>query len=179
MIDIQRDFYAMATVDGDEAEIVMYGEIVSERPRKWRTNEPLEGNYIVLDEFLEDLKQIEKAKRITVRLNSVGGDVFAAIPIHNRLRELKAKVTVVVDGVAMSGGALIMCAADDVKVNASSLVMVHRCWAFFFGGYNAEDLREYAKLLDVIDRAQVAIIRRKTGLPDDEIMQMMFATRRT
>ncbi len=90
-VNIQRDFYTMATVDGDEAEIIMYGEIVEERPRDWWTDEPpLEGNYIVLDEFLEDLKQVSDVSKITIRLNSVGGDAYAAIPIHNRLRELKA-----------------------------------------------------------------------------------------
>ena len=59
-VNIQRDFYTMATMNGDEAEIVMYGEIVQERPRNWWTDEPIEGNYIVLNEFLEDLEQVAR-----------------------------------------------------------------------------------------------------------------------
>lgn len=172
-VNIQRDFYTMATVDGNEAEIVMYGEIVEERPRNWWTDEPLEGNYIVLDEFLEDLKIISDVNKITIRLNSVGGNAYAAIPIHNRLRELKAEKTVIVDGVAMSGGSLIMCAGDVVKVNASSLIMIHKCWVGIWGGFDADELRKLADSNDAVDKAQAAIYKRKTGLPEEDIMAMM------
>jgi len=172
-VNIQRDFYTMASVNGNEAEIIMYGEIVEERPRDWWTDEPLEGNYIVLDEFLDDLKEISEATSITIRLNSVGGDAYAAIPIHNRLRELKAKKTVIVDGVAMSGGSLIMCAADIVKVNASSLIMIHKCWSRIWGGFNADDLRKMATSNDAVDKAQAAIYKRKTGISEEDILLMM------
>ena len=172
-VDIKRDFYTMATLDGDVAEIVMYGEIVQERPRDWWTDEPLEGNYIVLDEFLEDLKLISDSKSITIRMNSVGGDAYAAIPIHNRLREIKANVTVIVDGVAMSGGSLIMCAADTVRVNASSLIMIHKCWCRIWGGFNADELRKLAASNDAVDKAQAAIYKRKTGMSEEDILAMM------
>jgi len=172
-VNVQRDFYAMASVDGDEAEIVMYGEIVQERPRDWWTDEPLDGNYIVLDEFLDDLKLISDAKRITIRMNSVGGDAYAAIPIHNRLRELKANVTVIVDGVAMSGGSLIMCAADTVRVNASSLIMIHKRWCRIRGGFNADELKKLAASNDAVDKAQAAIYKRKTGMSEEDILVMM------
>lgn len=172
-VNIQRDFYTVATLDGNEAEIVMYGEIVEERPRDWWTDEPLEGNYIVLDEFLEDLEKVVGATHITIRLNSIGGDAYAAIPIHNRLRELKAKKTVIVDGVAMSGGSLIMCAGDTVKVNASSLIMIHKCWSRIWGGYNADELRKMAESQDAVDKAQASIYRRKTGIGEEDILDMM------
>lgn len=172
-VNIQRDFYTMASVNGSEAEVIMYGEIVEERPIDWWTDEPLEGNYIVLDEFLEDLKEISEATSITIRLNSVGGDAYAAIPIHNRLRELKAKKTVIVDGVAMSGGSLIMCAADTVRVNASSLIMIHKCWSRIWGGFNADDLRKMATSNDAVDKAQASIYKRKTGMSEEDILSMM------
>jgi len=172
-VDIRRDFYSMATSDGKDAEIQMYGDIVQERPIDWRTEEPVEGNYIVLDEFLDDLARLAGVNQLTIRLNSCGGDAYAAIPIHNRLRELKAKITVIVDGVAMSGGSLIMCAADTVRVNPSSLIMIHKCWLFLFGGYNADELRKIAESNDAVDKAQAAIYRRKTGLSEADILAMM------
>lgn len=173
-VNIERECYTMATVDGDEAEIVMYGEIVEERPKKsWWSDEDAEGNYIILSEFLDDLKEISGVKKLTIRLNSLGGDAYAAIPIHNRLRELKAEKTVIVDGVAMSGGSLIMCAADTVKVNASSLIMVHKCWSFIWGGFNADELRQIATSNDAVDKAQVAIYKRKTGISEEDILSMM------
>lgn len=172
-VNISRDYYTMATTDGVDAEITMYGEIVQEQPVDWWTGEPIEGMHIALDQFMEDLKAIESAKKITIRINSVGGNAYAAITIHNRLRELKAEKTVIVDGVAMSGGSLIMCAGDKVLVNPSSLVMIHKSWVFMFGGYNSEELRSTADSNDAVDKAQAAIYRRKTGMEEEDILSMM------
>ena len=69
-----------------------------------------------------------------------------------------------------------MCACDTVKVNPSSLVMIHRCWTFLFGGYNADELRQQAAQNDAWDSAQVAIYNRKTGLSETKIINMMSNT---
>jgi ATP-dependent protease ClpP protease subunit len=178
-IDIKRDCYTMATVDGDTAEIIMYGEIVEQQPVDWWSGEPIEGQYIIESEFLEDLKAVEGAKTITIRMNSVGGDAGVSILIHNRLRELAAKGTsliCIVDGIAMSGGSLIMCACDTVRVNPSSLVMIHKCWSFLFGGYNADELRKIAESNEAWDKAQVSIYTRKSKLSETVVKHMMSET---
>ena len=177
-IQIERSFYTMASTNGAEAEITMYGEIVEQRPRDWYGNE-IDGQFIVAEEFLEDLKAVEGCSAITIRMNSGGGDAGASITIHNRLRDLAAKgvkLTCIVDGIAMSGGSLIMCACDTVKVNASSLIMIHKCWSFLFGGYNADELRQAADANDAYDRAQAAIYIRKTGESETKILHMMADT---
>lgn len=178
-IHIQRQFYTMASEDGQAAEITMYGEIVDSQPMDPWSGEPIEGNYIVQDQFLEDLKSVAKAKSITIRLNSVGGDAGVSIMIHNRLRDLAAKgtkLTCIVDGVAMSGGSLIMCACDNVEVNPSSLVMIHKCCSFLFGGYNADEMKEMAARNEAWDKAQVSIYKRKSNLSDMVISNMMAKT---
>ena len=177
-IRIDRPFYAMASTNGTEAEITMYGEIVEQRPRDW-WGEEIEGQFIIAEEFLEDLKQVEGCSAITIRMNSGGGDAGASIMIHNRLRDLSAKgvkLTCIVDGIAMSGGSLIMCACDNVKVNASSLIMIHKCWSFLFGGYNADEMRSMADASDAYDKAQAAIYVRKTGESETKILHMMADT---
>jgi len=178
MINISRPFYTMATTNGTEAEITMYGEIVEQRPRDWWGDE-VDGQFIIAEEFLEDLKAVEGCNAITIRMNSGGGDAGASIMIHNRLRDLSAKgvkLTCIVDGIAMSGGSLIMCACDTVKVNASSLIMIHKCWSFLFGGYNADEMRSMADANDAYDKAQAAIYVRKTGESETKILHMMADT---
>ncbi|MCF8017831.1 MAG: Clp protease ClpP [Vallitaleaceae bacterium] len=169
----------MATTDGENAEITMYGEIVEQQPIDWWSGEPIEGEYIIESEFLKDLKAVEGTKTITIRMNSLGGNAGVSILIHNRLRELAAKGTslvCIVDGIAMSGGSLIMCACDTVRVNPSSLVMIHKCWSFIFGGYNADELRQMADSNDAWDKAQVAIYARKSKLSETIISHMMSDT---
>lgn len=177
-VDIRRPVYAMATTDGESAEITMYGDIYEQRPTDWLGN-PVEGEFVLLSDFMEDLEQIASCKEINIRMNSYGGDAGVSITIHNRLRELArsgAKLTCIVDGVAMSGGSLIMCACDTVKVNPSSLVMIHKCWTFIFGGYNADEMRELAARNDAWDKAQISIYKRKTGMSDTVLSHMMSDT---
>lgn len=178
MININRPFYTMATVEGNKAEITLYGEIVEQRPTDF-WGEPIEGEFILGSEFLEDLKKVEHCSEITIRMNSKGGDAGTSIMIHNRLRDLAnngTKLVCIVDAMAMSGGSLIMCACDTVKVNPSSLIMIHKCWSLLFGGYNADELRSMAKASDAYDEAQATIYERKTGLGKTQILHMMSDT---
>ncbi len=178
-VSINRGSYVMEMPDGENAEITMYGEIMESQPVDYWSGEPVEGSYIIQDEFLEDLKSIAGAKSITIRMNSVGGDAGVSVLIHNRLRELSAKgaaLTCVVDGVAMSGGSLIMCACDNVEVNPSSIIMIHKCWSLLFGGYNADELKEMASRNEAWDKSQVSIYKRKCGLSDVVISNMMAKT---
>lgn len=177
-VSIKKTAYTMATTDGQSAEITMYGDIYEQQPTDW-WGDPIEGQFITLDEFLKDLDQLTGCNKVTIRMNSYGGDAGVSNTIHNRLRELSrdgADLTCIVDGVAMSGGSLIMCACDTVKVNPSSLIMIHKCWGFLWGGYNADELREAAASYDAWDKAQVAIYKRKTGLSETVISHMMSDT---
>lgn len=178
-ISLNREFYTLASSDGISAELTLYGDIVEERPIDWWTGEPIEGNFIVQSEFLNDLEAVKNCKSLTIRINSAGGDAAVSVLIHNRLRELAMngmKLSCIVDGVAMSGGSLIMCACEDVQVYPSSIIMIHKCWSFLYGGYNADELREAAVRQDAIDKAQVGIYARKTGMSETQLLHMMGNT---
>ena len=172
----KRQAYTLAVVENKHAEMTLYGDIVETRPIDWWTDEPVEGNFIIQDEFLEDLETIKGCDDLTIHLNSCGGDAFVSIAIHNRLRELSdagMDITCIVDGAAMSGGSLIMCAADHVKVNPSSLILIHDCWSFAWDRFNSTKLRKLADDLDVINESQAEIYARKSGMDAKEIREMM------
>lgn len=169
---IERPCYTM-TVTGKHVDMNMYGEIVETRPVDWWTGEPISGDFIILDEFLRDLETLAGMDTITIHMNSIGGDAFASIAIYNRLKALSADITVIVDGVAMSGGSLIMCAADTVQANPSSLIMVHQCWTYFYDRVNSDDLTAQAEKLAAIDRSQAEIYMAKTGKTMEEVLEIM------
>lgn len=174
----ERAFYTLASTDGISAELTLYGDIMECQPTDW-WGDPIEGNFILQDEFLRDLETVKNCKSLNIRINSAGGDAAVAVLIHNRLRELAMngmKISCIVDGVAMSGGSLIMCACENVRVYPSSIVMIHKCWSFMFGGYNADELRDAAVRQDAVDRAQVGIYARKTGLSETQLLHMMGDT---
>ena len=68
--------YTMALLDGENAEITMYGEIVDAQPVDWWTGEPVEGSYIIQTEFLKDLDAISGAKALTAPEASNGTSYF-------------------------------------------------------------------------------------------------------
>lgn len=176
-INLKNGVYALERKD-DEAELTLYGDIYEQQPTDW-WGDPIEGEFITLEGFLEDLKGIEGAKHLTIRMHSYGGDAAVANMIHNRLRELSnngTKTTCIVDGVAMSGGSVIMCACDEVKVNPNSIIMIHCAWSALYGGYNAKELRKQATSLDAWDNAMVSVYARKTGQSETVIRHMMEET---
>ena len=172
-VSIQRECYAMATTDGKTAEITMYGQIVERRPTDWWTGEPIKGNFIIKSEFLEDLKAIKGVKQLIIRLDSLGGDAYASLLIHNRLRELKAEKIIQVDGAAMSGGSIIMCAGDTVRVNPGSIIMVHKSLALMLGYYNEDDLEKVKQSNITVDKALAGIYARKTGREETDMLELM------
>ena len=70
---IQKLVYTMASVDGNAAELTMYGDIYETRPTRWN-GDPVEGEFITLTEFLGDLTAIENFKDITIRIWLEGND---------------------------------------------------------------------------------------------------------
>lgn len=176
---IKRDCYNMAVdATGDSGDIHLYGLVTEKRPIDYRTGEPTIGNYIVQSEFLEDLKKLKECKSLNIHLSSVGGMVSVGLVIHNKLREMAkngVEINCCVDGVAMSAGSVIMCAADKIKVYPSSLVMIHKSSMPVWGSLNADELRKEAETLDAYDKAIIATYKRKTGKDDNELAEMMSA----
>lgn len=172
-----REGYSVkAESETGDAELILYGDVVSERPFDYNTRMPSEGYYIVENEILSDLKALSKCKKLDIRLNSCGGECNVAIAIHNRLREMAVngtEITCTVDGVAMSAGSHIMCAADKVKASTGSLIMIHKSLTMMFGYYNADRLRKIAGRNDAYDKAMLAAYKRKTCKSEEDLLKMM------
>lgn len=176
---IERSCYAVKTDSrAGYAELTLYGNVVKKRPIDWDDGKfaKSKDNFIVEQEFLDDLKSIGKCKKLNVRVNSLGGDVHVALTIYHRLRELAdngTELTCTVDGVAMSAGSMIMCAADKVMASEASLIMVHRSMTMVWDYLNADELRKQAEIQDEYDKAIASCYKRKTGKSESELLELM------
>ena len=166
-------FWNMTSVSDDEGEITLYGDVVSERPIDWWTGEPVPGNYITPEGFMEDLELIKNKSKITVKLNSCGGDLYTGIAIHNALKALSGEVNVVVEGIAASAASVIMCAGDTVSVFPGSLIMIHGVSVFLWDALNIQDMKQLMKGMDASERAVAEIYNAKTGIEVDTLRGMM------
>lgn len=163
----------MASVSEDEGEIVLYGDIESQQPTDWWTGEPVPGLFITPEGFMEDLETVKGKSKITVKLNSCGGDLYTGIAIHNAIKALSADVTVVVEGIAASAASIIMCAGSKVQVYPGSIVMIHEPACTVVDYCNKDDLKQIIKMLEAGIDAAAAVYNDKTGLEVDALKTMM------
>lgn len=155
--------YNIANVGENDAEINLYGEVVETRPVDWWTGQPVEGSFIAVDEFLQDLEALSSKENITVHINSVGGSLYGGIAIYNRLKALPAKITTINDGLAASAGSIIFQAGDVRRVNTGSNVMIHGAMGFLYGYYQVKDLKAAQKQLEAGNKAAINIYTQATG----------------
>lgn len=172
-VSVSRFWNVVSSEDDDSAEITMYGDICENHPRDFWTGEKLEGQYITPEGFLEDLAQIKKKSRITIKLNSCGGDLYTGISIHNALKGLTGHKTVVVEGIAASAASVIACAGDEVQVYPGSLFMIHGVAGLFYDYMTLGDLKKAIKAFDADERAVAEIYKEKTGIETDTLRTMM------
>ena len=157
------------------AEITMYGEVVEKRPTNWWTGRPIDGNFIVLNDFLDDLEALATCSNINVRINSVGGDMNAGVVICNRLRELSAHITTINDGLAASAASLIFMAGDTRKIYPGSIVMIHGAAVLLWDYYQEQDVQKVAGMLRAYNQSGINIYVERTGMDEAEIRQMVEA----
>lgn len=166
-------FWNMASVSDDEGEITLYGDVMSQQPIDWWTGEPQPGLYITPEGFMEDLAVVKDKGRITVKLNSCGGDLYTGIAIHNAIKALKGEVTIVVEGIAASAGSVIMCAGDKVQVWPGSIVMIHGVSVGLCDYFTTGDLKQIIKGNDAAEKAIAEIYSAKTGTDAETLRSMM------
>jgi len=108
-----------------------------------------------LDELPDDVNEIR------LHINSPGGEVFEGIAILNALRNHRAKVTAVVDGLAASAASFIAMAGDEIVMGRNTQMMIHDAWGICIG--DANDMRDLAGRLDHLSDNIASIYTDKAG----------------
>jgi ATP-dependent protease ClpP protease subunit len=126
-----QDWFSITNVSAEEASINIFDEI---------------GFFGTSAQgFVDQLNAITTPK-ITVYVNSPGGEVFDGIAIHTALAMSKAHVTTFNTGIAASAASYIMMAGDTIKTAKNALWMLHDASGMVWG--NATACRAQAELLD-------------------------------
>ncbi|MGR9116953.1 MAG: head maturation protease, ClpP-related [Gammaproteobacteria bacterium] len=113
-----------------EATVYLYGDI---------------GGWFGIDhqEWIKDFNAID-AGTIHLRIDSDGGDVFAARAMQTAIKQHKSKVIAHVDGLAASAASFLAMGADEIEIVDGGFVMVHKALSGIdiFGYFNEDDLRQ-------------------------------------
>lgn len=120
----------------------------------------------------KQLDTMDKAKPLTVYINSSGGSVPAGVAISNMIARWKAPVTCVVDGWACSIATQIFFAGSIRKIPTNAYLMIHKPSGGMMG--NAEDFRKMADTLDTLQEGLESTYRKASkDLKDEDIHRMV------
>lgn len=145
---------------GDEATVYLYDVIVSDD--FW-------GGISALS-FAKEIANI-KSPVINLRINSPGGDVFAARAMETAIREHKSTIVSHIDGEAASAATYVAIAADNVRIAEGGFFMIHKAWSIALG--NADDMLQMAALLEKVDESLVTTYANRTNQNPDDIRAWM------
>jgi len=130
-------------------EVFVYGEIGT-----WG---------ITASQFMQDLRAVDDGvSPVIAAFNSIGGDLFDGLAMHNTLSRLGERCTARVDALAASAASVAVCGAHKVVIASNAMLMIHNPWT-----YAAGDADSFRKLADVLDQTMEAIIAAyKAKAPD-------------
>lgn len=150
---------AQAEAPGNTIEVYVYGEI------------GLWG--VTSADFIRDLKAADDgASPVLVHFDSLGGDLFDGIAIHNTLRALGERCTARIDGACFSAASVAACGAHRVEMADNALLMIHNPWTVTAG-----DSDELRKVADMMDKAREGIVasfqHRSLNIDETELNRMI------
>lgn len=150
----------------DETTIYIYDAIVADEDTAYW------WGGVSAETLVPEIRAI-KGGTIHLRINSPGGDVFAAQTICQAIRDTGAKVIAHVDGYAASAATVIATAADEVEISDGGFFMIHNAWTWAMG--NANDLTATVALLTKIDGSLAAQYAKKSGMSVEDVRAAMDA----
>lgn len=142
-------------------EIFVYGEIGA-----WG---------VTANQFVQDLRAMDDgASPVIVAFNSIGGDLFDGLAIHNALSRLGERCTGRIDALAASAASVAVCGAQRVVIAANAMLMIHN--PYTYAGGDAEDFRRVADVLDQTLEAIIAAYKAKApDINEAELRRMVNA----
>ena len=162
-----KKFWQFRNQAAGSAELLLYGDISDS---SWW------GDEVTPKTFADELNALGALTSLTVRINSGGGDVFAAQTIGNLLEQHTAQVTARIDGLCASAATIIACHCDKVVAANDSTYMIHPVRMGIFDFADAVTLQQYIGALNTIRENILNLYTKKTGREKDEVAAWMDAT---
>lgn len=159
---MENDLKIYNLIGQDSAELFLYGTIGQ--------GEKIDTTLLIPQ--LDELRR-QGVKNLRLNLNSDGGCVMQGQALFNYLNRNNFAVTWCVDGIAASMAAMIISnPAHRVEMARYSKLMYHRVSGG--AGGTADDLRDYAEMLELFEKDLIDMLAARTGLPADEITTRYF-----
>lgn len=125
------------------------------------------------DDIVGEIMSAEREGRsIDIRINSVGGEVYAALAIFNALRASRADVTIYIDCLAASAASVIAGCGKPVKIASNGRIMIHSVRGGVEG--TADEIKSYVAEMEQLENILCDIYSRRTGLGAEDVRARYF-----
>ncbi|EJM93109.1 protease subunit of ATP-dependent protease [Pseudomonas sp. GM74] len=162
-VQVQDKTWYALQASGEAAErvieVFVYGEIGA-----WG---------ITANQFVQDLRAMDDGvSPVIAAFNSIGGDLFDGLAMHNALSRLGERCTGRIDALAASAASVAVCGAHRVVIASNAMLMIHNPWTYAAG--DADDFRKVADVLDQTMEAIIAAYKAKApDIDEDELRRLV------
>lgn len=104
---------------------------------------------------------------VDIHVHGPGGSVIDGNMIMNAIKISKAKVTMIIDGLAASMYSQIILSGDTIKMASNGFIMVHAPQGGAYG--TKEDLRSTAKVLESMEKTFLKAYSKRTGREEKKL----------
>lgn len=158
------NFRDAAKSESGETEVEFFGPISEE---SWF------GDEVTPLAFKQQLYDAGKGQAITVKVNSPGGDVFAAAAIRSILQDYPGHVTADIVGLAASAATVVVTGADKVRMRDTAMFMIHDPSTIAWG--TIDEMKQVVTVLEQVKETILNGYQAKTGKERAELARMMSA----
>lgn len=125
-------------------------------------------------DFIYYFSRLEKEfSDITIRLHTYGGSVFDGNLMCNAIERSTANITIIIDGIAASMGAVFIISGKKVKIVDNGYLMIHAPSSGSYG--NAKDHESSAQLLRYIEDNFTERLITRTGKTREYVSKWLEA----
>lgn len=158
----KRTFFEIKNISDDVGEIRVYGDIC-----KWAWEEYGETSSVTFSKQLANLKNV---KKLELKINSPGGDVFEAVAMYHEIKRFAQgkEVTAYIDGMAASAATILTLAANKTIMGKGCYFMIHNP-LMYMGYANVEEMNEAIEHLNKTKDNLLDLYEEKCKLSRDEI----------
>lgn len=161
------------TAGTDTAEMMLYGEIISDMPenRKWSQEDK---SAVDFDRAIKEILA-SGAKKLKLRINSPGGIVTEAVAMRGILAAAGfEQIDIRIEGLCASAATIIATIPGaHVEITEGSEYMIHNPWTIDWG--NADQLEQTVAHLRAEEETIRQLYAKRTGQTDEQIKEWMTA----
>lgn len=162
----------MSANDAEEAEVLLYGEIITDVPNEnWKWSKE-DKSAIDFKKAIDKCKK-DGAKKLSLRINSPGGVCTEAVAMRSILAGAGfERINILIEGLCASAATTIATLPEaHVQISEGSEYMIHNPWCFAFG--NANEMEKTINHLRNIEQTSRGFYAKKTGQSEEQIKEWM------